>query len=101
MMAFMPTTLTGLLLFVILLLPGFAYAIGKDRNGVSQGLTPFRETAAVVVASVSAELVVLSLFAIIRTIWPSVTPNVGALVRNGGGYLRGTPASAPAGYERR
>jgi Family of unknown function (DUF6338) len=94
MMAFMPTTLTGLLLFVVLLLPGFTYAIGKERNGVSQGLTPFRETAAVVVASVSVELVVLSLFAVIRTIWPSVTPNVGALIRNGGGYLRGTTASA-------
>lgn len=87
----MPTTLTGLLLFVVLLLPGFAYAIGKERNSVAQRPTPFRETAAVVAASVVFNLVVLALFAIIRTVWPTATPNVGALIRNAGVYLRGTP----------
>jgi Family of unknown function (DUF6338) len=91
MMVFMPTTLTGLLLFVVLLLPGFAYAIGKERNSAAQRPTPFRETAAVVAASVAFNLVVLVLFAAIRAIWPTVTPNVGALIRDAGGYLRGTP----------
>jgi Family of unknown function (DUF6338) len=94
MMAFMPSTLTGLLLFLVLLLPGFAYAVGKERNGVSAGLTPFRETAAVVAASVTSEIVVLAMFGIIRAIRPSITPDVGALVRDGGRYLRGTQDSS-------
>jgi hypothetical protein len=85
----MPTTLTGLLLFIVLLLPGFAYVVGKERNGTRQQLTPFHETAAVVAASISFELIVLVLFAVIRTLWPSATPDVGALIRGGGGYLRG------------
>jgi hypothetical protein len=91
MMVLMPTTLTGLLLFVVLLLPGFAYAIGKERNSAVEHPTPFRETAAIVAASVAFNLVALVFFAIIRTIWPTVTPNVGALVRDAGSYLRGSP----------
>ena len=85
-----PTTLTGLLLFVILLLPRFAYVIGKERNGTGQKPTAFRETAAVVAASVAAEIVVLVLFAILRTALPARwTPNVGALISDPGSYIRG------------
>ena len=51
MMAIMPTTLTGLVLFVVLLLPGFAYVTGKERHTTGQRLSHFRETAAVVAAS--------------------------------------------------
>ncbi|MFG1855996.1 DUF6338 family protein [Actinomadura geliboluensis] len=29
----MPTSFTGLLLFVVLLLPGFTYQVGKERSG--------------------------------------------------------------------
>jgi uncharacterized membrane protein len=57
-----PTTLTGLLLFVVLLLPGFAYLVGKERHGTERSLSPFRETVAVVAASITSELVVLGLF---------------------------------------
>jgi hypothetical protein len=96
MMVLMPTTLTGLLLFVVLLLPGFAYAIGKERNSVTQKPSPFRETAAVVAGSVVFNLVVLSLFAIVRAVWPTVTPDVGALIRDPGIYLRG--ASSQSGH---
>jgi hypothetical protein len=85
----MPTTLTGLLLFVVLLLPGFAYLVGKERHGTERRLSPFRETVAIVAASITSELVVLVIFAGIRTLWPSITPDVGSLVRQGGGYLRG------------
>jgi len=89
----MPTTLTGLLLFVVLLLPGFAYLIGKERHGTERRLSPFRETVAIVAASVTSELVVLVVFAIIRSLWSSLTPDVGALIRNGGVYLRGNHGS--------
>lgn len=87
----MPTTLTGLLIFIVLLLPGFAYLVGKERNGTERRASPFRETAAVVAASITSELVVLGLFAGIRWQAPSSwTPDVGALIRHGGTYLRGT-----------
>src|SRR5690348_8380297 len=85
----MPTTLTGLLLFVVLLLPGFAYLVGKERHGTERRLSPFRETVAIVSASVTSELVALGIFAAIRTIWPSITPNVGALLIQGNLYLHG------------
>jgi hypothetical protein len=90
----MPTTLTGLLLFVALLLPGFAYVVGKERNGTGQQLTPFRETAAAVAASISFELIVLAIFALIRILWPSQTPDVGALMRDSRSYLLGSSGHA-------
>jgi Family of unknown function (DUF6338) len=84
-----PTTLAGLLLFVVLLLPGFAYLVGKERNGTERHTSPFRETVAIVAASVTSEIAVLVAFAVVRSIWPSRTPDVGAMVRNAGEYLRG------------
>jgi hypothetical protein len=86
----MPTTLTGLLVFVVLLLPGFAYLVGKERNGTERRASPFRETVAIVAASVTSEVVVLTLFGVARWLWPSVTPNAGALVRRPTAYLAGT-----------
>jgi Family of unknown function (DUF6338) len=85
----MPTTLTGLLLFVVMLLPGFAYLVGKERHGTERRLSPFRETVAIVAASITSELIVLVVFAGIRVLWPSVTPDVGALIRDGRAYLSG------------
>lgn len=86
-----PTTLTGLLLFVVLLLPGFAYLVGKERHGTERRLSPFRETVAIVAASITSELVVLAAFFAIRALWPTITPNVGTLIDNTSAYLRGTP----------
>ena len=85
----MPTTLTGLLLFVVLLLPGFAYLVGKERHGTERRLSPFRETVAIVSASVTSELVALGIFAAIRALWPPITPNVGVLLSQGNLYLHG------------
>jgi hypothetical protein len=83
----MPTTLTGLLLFVALLLPGFAYLVGKERHGTERHTSPFRETVAVVAASVTSEIAVLILFAVLRGLRPSWTPDTGALIRSGGTYF--------------
>lgn len=47
----MPTTVSGLLLFVVLLLPGFAYQIGKKRRGSERTTSVLRETAAVVTSA--------------------------------------------------
>ena len=82
-------TLTGLLLFVVMLLPGFTYLVGKERRGTERHLSTFRETVAIVSASVISEVIVLSIFAVIRALWPSRTPNVGALLGQGNLYLLG------------
>lgn len=86
----MPTTLIGLLIFVVLLLPGFAYLVGKERHGTERRASPFRETVAIVAASVTSEIFALALFAIVRWLWPTATPDVGALFRAPGSYLAGT-----------
>lgn len=84
----MPTTLTGLLLFVVLLLPGFAYLVGKERAGTERRTSPFRETIAIVAASITSELVMLAAFAVVRCLWPQSTPDVGALLTQGTAYAK-------------
>lgn len=83
----MPSTLTGLLLFVVLLLPGFAYLVGKERVGTERRASAFRETASVVSASVTSELVVLVLS------WPlwRWSLDVDALIAAPGDYWREHP----------
>lgn len=78
----MPTTLTGLLLFVVLLLPGFAYLVGKERLGVERRASAFRETVSVVSASVVSEIVVV---VVSWPLWSRVL-DVGELTRDAGAY---------------
>ncbi|MEV0148131.1 MULTISPECIES: DUF6338 family protein [unclassified Nonomuraea] len=72
----MPTTISGLLLLVALLFPGFAYIISRDRAGAERRVSAWRETTSVVVVSVVADLTVLVLFLVLRTLWralPSIS----------------------------
>ncbi|MEU9499689.1 DUF6338 family protein [Streptomyces sp. NPDC048196] len=62
----MPTTFTGLMLLVVLLLPGLTFAVVRERQGSERRPTPFRETGTVVFCSVLTELVTLD----VRIIWP-------------------------------
>jgi hypothetical protein len=80
----MPSTLTGLLVFVVLLLPGFAYLVGRERAGTSHRTSPFRETVSIVAASISAEL------AVTLGLWPlwRLTIDVDALVRVPSSYVQ-------------
>jgi hypothetical protein len=95
----MPDTLTSLFLFLVLLLPGFAYLVGRERNSTERQLSAFREPAVIVVASVTSELFVLIVFAAVRTLWPSITPDVGALIHDAGTYIRGgSSPQQPAHY---
>ncbi|MEV4329078.1 DUF6338 family protein [Streptomyces sp. NPDC049597] len=84
----MPTTFTGLMLLVVLLLPGLTFVVVRERQGSERRPTPFRETGTVVFCSVLTELVTLALFAAARGLMPSLTPDVGRLVREGGSYAR-------------
>lgn len=83
----MPTTLTGLILFVVLLMPGFAYLVGKERSGTERKMTAFRDTVSIVTASIVSEVVILVIFSIIREVAPAMGPNVGRLLQEGSPYL--------------
>ncbi|WP_433516473.1 DUF6338 family protein [Nonomuraea sp. CA-143628] len=82
----MPTSVPALLLFVVLLLPGFVYVLVWERKAPHRRPSTFRETALVVFGSVLAELTVLALFFAFRAVVPAATPDVGRLVREGSRY---------------
>jgi hypothetical protein len=83
----MPTTLPAVLVFVVLLLPGFAYQVGKERRGTERTTSVLRETAAVVVVSVISEF-----FVLIVTAWVwSRYIDFGRLIREPRKYWLGEP----------
>lgn len=83
----MPTSLVGLLLFIILLAPGFAFVVRRETRFVPRTTSVFRETAAVVLASVTANGIALAGFGVIRTLVPERTPDVGRLVNGPAAYF--------------
>jgi hypothetical protein len=83
----MPTTLTGLLLFVVLLLPGMTYVAIRERHTPEQRRSPFRETATVATVSIAANAFALGIFALVRVAWQRGTPDVGEIVRDADSYL--------------
>lgn len=83
----MPTTVTGLLLFVALLLPGLLYVTIRERNLPSPQRSVFRETATVAAVSAVAWLGGLAILAVARTVIPALTPDVGWLFRDATAYL--------------
>jgi len=82
----MPTTLTGLFLFVALLTPGFVYQRRRARNAPAYDRSAFAETAGVVVVSVLADWVAIVAFAIFAYAEPHVVPDLTRL-RGEPGYL--------------
>ncbi|MFB8777930.1 DUF6338 family protein [Streptomyces broussonetiae] len=84
----MPTDGRGLLLLIVLLLPGLTYVALRDRRSSERRPTAFRESGAVVFCSLVTEFVTLVLFAVLRWLLPGLTPDVGRLVREGGEYAR-------------
>lgn len=84
----MPTTITGLALLLVLLLPGLTYVVVRERKGSERRLTPFRETGAVIFCSALTELASLALFAIARGVKPALTPDVGRLIREGSSFAK-------------
>jgi hypothetical protein len=85
----LPNTFVGLLVFVLLLAPGFAYLLVAERGPVPvREVTVLRETATVALGSMIANCLVLAAFGVVRAFAPSFTPDVGALVRNPERYAR-------------
>lgn len=85
----MPTTFLGLLLFLVLLVPGFVYTLRRERIVSSRNVSAFRETVSLAFVSVLADGAVLIGFALLRLVAPEWTPDVGALIADSAGYARG------------
>ncbi len=83
----MPTSLVGLLVFIVLLAPGFAFVVRRETQFVPRTISVFRETAVVVLASVAANAAALLCFCLVRALWPRGTPDVGRLVAEPHDYL--------------
>jgi hypothetical protein len=83
----MPTTLVGLVLFVVLLAPGLIFFLVRDARKPARELSAFRETAVVVLVGFLCDIVVLLVFALFRTKFVSLTPDVDALVKHPATYI--------------
>lgn len=84
----MPSTLAGLAIFVISLAPGLTYVMTRQRVAPQQTMTAIRETAQLVCVSLFLDIAILILFAGVRALWPSGTPDIDRLVREPAVYLR-------------
>lgn len=84
----MPSTLSGLAILAALLIPGFIYLERLESRQPAHEYTALRETGQVLVASLVSNGLVLALFALIRALAPTLTPDAGALVRGGGDFFR-------------
>jgi hypothetical protein len=83
-----PSNLAGLLLFVVLLAPGFVHALRREAERPQRPILGFRETVRLVLVSIACDLAVLVLLVPARFAIPSQTPDVGALVRSPVPYAR-------------
>jgi hypothetical protein len=75
-----PTSLVGLLLFVALLAPGVCYFLVRERRRPQRELSALRETASVVLIGLACDLIISVVFAIVRALFPRVTPHVSGLI---------------------
>ncbi|SMC56517.1 DUF6338 family protein [Lentzea albidocapillata] len=81
-----PTTLVGLVLFIALLTPGFAYSARRERSGPERQFSALRETVAMVVVSVVCDLVVLSLALVVWSVLPKQTVDLTAFLTKPADY---------------
>ena len=85
----MPTTLVGLLVFVVFLTPGFVSYIRRRESAPTPTLSPLVETVTLTTVSVALNLVVLGTFGLVRLALPHHTPDVGELLHALGNYIAG------------
>jgi len=82
-----PSGLAGVLLFVVLLWPGFAYSSIRARRRPERQVTPLHETVSIVGVSLTALAATALLFAVLRSVWPGATPDTRQLLFHPRAYL--------------
>jgi hypothetical protein len=84
----MPSTVVGLVIFIVFLVPGVLHFLQR-RAAVPQGaggLSPLVETASIASISLLTNVLSLSLFGLVRLGLPGHTPDVGRFVKDAGEY---------------
>lgn len=82
----MPSTLVGLLIFVISLAPGFVFLLALENRLPPRQLSTFRETISIAAVGLLCDFVALLVFSLAHQILPKFTPDVGELIRSPGPY---------------
>jgi hypothetical protein len=82
-----PSSFTGLVLFVLLLAPGFTFAAQRERRAPRRQRSAFGETVLLGLTSFLCDVAALLVFAVVRAAAPDHTPDVGRLVRDGRTYF--------------
>jgi hypothetical protein len=77
-----PSTIVGGVVFAALLTAGFVALERHERYHASEDRSALREAALAVRTSVGSLAVTLTVFGLFRLVAPSVTPDVGALIRD-------------------
>jgi hypothetical protein len=83
----MPSTITGLIIFVAFLAPGFVYIRRTETRLPGRSRSSLQEAGSLVTVSLLVDTVVLGLFGLARTFSVPSLPDVGALVREPGQYF--------------
>lgn len=81
-----PSTLLGLTLFVVLLMPGLAYVLRHESSRPAREQSVFRDTIQIVFVSVVCLTVVGLTLAGAHWLFPAHTPDVGGFVRDPGQF---------------
>ncbi|GGJ79535.1 hypothetical protein GCM10011583_08870 [Streptomyces camponoticapitis] len=84
----LPSTILGLVLLIVVLLPGAAHIKVRQLRWPERDVSPLWETLRLITISVVADALALLLFGLCRVCAPGSTPDVGALVREPGPYAR-------------
>jgi hypothetical protein len=78
----------GVALLLILIAPGLAYVLRREKSVPTGPRTAFREALQVIFVSVVSLIIIGLLAALVRVIAPDHTPNVRGLVRDPGPFFR-------------
>lgn len=82
----MPTTLGGLLIFVLLLVPGFIHYVQRRSQVPQRTLSPLVETANLATVSVVTNALAIAAFGLARIFLPDHSPDIGRFLIEGTGY---------------
>jgi Family of unknown function (DUF6338) len=86
-----PSTIDGLLLFLVFLVPGFLSYIQRRKRVDERRLSPLVELATFVTTSVVTTIVALGIFTLLRWVLPHHTPNSEQLFSGPHKYLLARP----------
>jgi hypothetical protein len=81
-----PSSFLGLALYTAFLLPGYVSFVRRRSLTTAPKLSPLLETISLLSVSVITNGLALALFALLRAIVPSHTPDVGLFLRDGSPY---------------